>query len=649
MDNPEELIANFRDALDLCPVGHPHRSASLICLGNGVGTRFRQTGRTEDLEESISLCRDALDLLPPGHPDRSASLNNLGSGVFVRFQQTGQTKDLEESLHLFEEGASHVFSNTLSRLEVAVRWAALARSQRHASTLRAYRLALSLLESSLLLNPTVQMQHKILSGSNGYPTLVSDAASYAIENGDVAQAVEMLEQGRALIWSQMRGLRTPIDRLAEVDKDLADRFLDTSHKLESLATSSESKPINLAAQDGLTGTPQRLVDEIGVLLLSQLEGITKEIRAMSGFEDFLRPRLFSVLQEAAVEGPVIIISHSEYRSDALIVLHDRPPVSIELDSDFYHDGPLFMKDLKTALEKVQREPNGCDADIRDVLKSLWDQVVSRVVEKLDELGIEKHTRIWWCPTSLLSTLPFHAAGPIRVVEGRRQYLSDDYISSYTPTLTALINARPKPESARYNIGQPQLLVVALPDESIPLVERECRAIQKDRDFVKCLVRGQATREAVVDNFRNHNWVHFACHGRLNTKEPFLHAFQLYGKVRFTLLDIIQSNLPNAELAFLSACHSAGQTIGSAHGEVLHLAAAMQFCGFRSVIGTMWAMADDDGPFVAKKFYECMFAEEDSPEVGFKRSARALQKTIQRLRRRKGMTVERWVNFIHIGA
>ena len=29
-------------------------------------------------------------------------------------------------------------------------------------------------------------------------------------------------------------------------------------------------------------------------------------------------------------------------------------------------------------------------------------------------------------------------------------------------------------------------------------------------------------------------------------------------------------------------------------EVVHLAAALQFCGFRSVVGKMWAMEDDDG-------------------------------------------------------
>ncbi|KAH8111138.1 TPR-like protein [Phellopilus nigrolimitatus] len=636
MEDLEESIVLLRVALGLYPPGHPDRSSSLNNLA---------AGRIEDLEESIVLNRDALDLHPPGHPHRSISLSNLarasgrmedleesiilhrnalalilGGAMWTRFEKTGRVDDLEESLRIHEEGADHVFST--------VQWAAFARSQ-------TYRLAL----------PTVQMQHQLLSGRNGYPTLASDAASYAIE-------IEMLEQGRGLIWSQLRGFRTPIERLREVNKGLADRFQGASRELESLVTSSESKPITLVAQDSATGASQKLVDGMYSRkrrLASRLEEILSEIRATSGFEDFLRARRFDVLREAAVEGPVIIVSHSNYRSDALIVLHDRPPVSIELDSNFSDNCIQLFRDLKFALRKVQTEPNGCDADIRDVLESLWNWVVSRVVEKLDEFGIQKQSRIWWCPTSFLSALPFHTAGPIRVVDGIRQYLSDDYISSYTPTLTALINAREsKPGIRRHDIGRPQLFVVALP-ESIPLVEKEYRVIQEDRDFVKCLVREQATREAVIDKFRDHHWVHFACHGHLNHEEPFLHAFQLFDKDRLTLLDIIQSNLPNAEFAFLSACHSAGQVIDGAYGEVLHLAAAMQFCGFRSVIGTMWAMADDDGPFLAKEFYKRMFSEEDSPELGFRRSARALRETIQRLRKRRGVTVERWVNLIHIGA
>jgi len=43
-------------------------------------------------------------------------------------------------------------------------------------------------------------------------------------------------------------------------------------------------------------------------------------------------------------------------------------------------------------------------------------------------------------------------------------------------------------------------------------------------------------------------------------------------------------------------------------EALHLAAAMQFCGFRSVVGTMWEMTDIDGRDLARDLYESVFSD-----------------------------------------
>ncbi|KAG1742803.1 hypothetical protein EDB19DRAFT_1700425 [Suillus lakei] len=52
----------------------------------------------------------------------------------------------------------------------------------------------------------------------------------------------------------------------------------------------------------------------------------------------------------------------------------------------------------------------------------------------------------------------------------------------------------------------------------------------------------------------------------------------------TLLNIVENNAPQAEFAFLSACHTA---VGDEQtpDEVIHLAAGLQFSGFKSVIGT----------------------------------------------------------------
>ena len=82
-----------------------------------------------------------------------------------------------------------------------------------------------------------------------------------------------------------------------------------------------------------------------------------------------------------------------------------------------------------------------------------------------------------------------------------------------------------------------------------------------------------------------------------------------------------------------------------------MAAAIQFSGFRSVVGMMWQMVDEDGPFVTENFYEAMFDHNhDGPhEVGYKRAARALWKTTRKIRENENVMVDRWVNYIHIGA
>ncbi|KAF8266583.1 hypothetical protein EI94DRAFT_1584812, partial [Lactarius quietus] len=87
------------------------------------------------------------------------------------------------------------------------------------------------------------------------------------------------------------------------------------------------------------------------------------------------------------------------------------------------------------------------------------------------------------------------------------------------------------------------------------------------------------------------FVHFACHGTLEEGKPFEAGFKLHRGERLKLLEIVRSGLPTAEFAFLSACHTAEITKGSLADEGLHLAAAVQYCGFWSVIGTMWAMVD----------------------------------------------------------
>ncbi|KAI9512592.1 hypothetical protein F5148DRAFT_1162685 [Russula earlei] len=90
------------------------------------------------------------------------------------------------------------------------------------------------------------------------------------------------------------------------------------------------------------------------------------------------------------------------------------------------------------------------------------------------------------------------------------------------------------------------------------------------------------------------------------------------------------------------------TEGSIADEALHLTAAMQCCGFRSVVGTMWGMADADGPDLVETFHRSMFSNKQAGKPYHERSARALRDAVRRLRKNQ-VPLERWVNFVHYDA
>ena len=105
-----------------------------------------------------------------------------------------------------------------------------------------------------------------------------------------------------------------------------------------------------------------------------------------------------------------------------------------------------------------------------------------------------------------------------------------------------------------------------------------------------LIGVEATPTSVMEGFQEHRFAHIACRGTLEEDKPFDASFELYGE-SLTLLAIVRSRLPAAEFAFLSAYHTAALTGGSIDDEGLHLTAAVQYCGFYSVIGTLRAMVD----------------------------------------------------------
>jgi CHAT domain-containing protein len=80
---------------------------------------------------------------------------------------------------------------------------------------------------------------------------------------------------------------------------------------------------------------------------------------------------------------------------------------------------------------------------------------------------------------------------------------------------------------------------------------------------------------------------------------------------------------------------------------MHLAAGMQFAGFRGVLATMWAVNDADAARLTNKFYAALLDKKEGQGLDPQDAAMALHKAIKELRKAK-VPLHRWVPFIHIG-
>jgi len=380
--------------------------------------------------------------------------------------------------------------------------------------------------------------------------------------------------------------------------------------------------------------------------LAKRNEVISQIRALPGFEDFLKTPSFDTLRSAAARGPVIIINHCQFRCDILIVLRHSDPVHITTPNDFYSRAIELRDRLVRTRNDYPLESRQYQRALRSVLESLYELVGEPVIEELRRLKIPEQSRIWWCPTSVFCSLPLHAMGPIPSNDGISRYFSDLYIPSYTSTLSSLIAPR-KP--GKSSLEKPSVLLVASPDQDMKDAFPEIWLVRRLNDKVTTLMGNHATPPAVVESLQHHRFAHFVCHGILEREKPFQASFKLSNGLRLTLLEIVRSRLPDAEFAFLSTCHTAELTEGSIADEGLHLTVAVQYCGFRSVVGTMWAMADEDGGDLAGHFYKSMFSSNDASVPYYERSARSLRDAVRSLRRKKGLPIERWVNFVHYGA
>ena len=656
-NEPTDIEETIKYGRTLVPSSHSrHRPPTFPVndLAEFLFEAYRHTSRLDYLNEAIVTFRHVL-CVPGTNIVHFQVAKGLLDFIDERWKLFHGRQDFEEMMSLFSAQVNSGSEVAFRRFRISSWWASEARAYAHPCTSDAYENAMSLMQETLVFSPTLQSQHELLvEAFAGFEGIPLDYVSYQIETSQPTEAVRTLERGRTLLWSEMRGFRTSTDQLfAAGELDLAKKFNNINRELEAVTMSTVKLERMMLGNDETDG--DMWMDAFGDLVLQQQnlleerDALISQIQTLPSFENFLKPPLFDVLNQAASCGPVIIINQSTWRSDILILLKDSPP-SVVSTTPNLHDSAKKLKDrLLDSRNRHGLDSADYDDNLRSILADLCTLIGKPVIDRLRQLKIPEKSRIWWCPTAAFCSLPLHAMGPILSDDGGQLYFMDLYITSYTTSLSALIESR-KHNARDERFHLPSMLLVALPDPSLPTVDSEVDVIQNLGIPVTALVGEQATPANVISSLQGHQFVHFACHGVLNEGSPFEASVGLRGH-SLTLLEIVRSQLPSAEFAFLSACHAAELTDGSLEDEGLHLVAAFQFCGFRSVIGTSWAMADVDGTFMAEHVYKAIFSDtlRDRIVPYHERSAEALQYAVKKLRSKRRITLERWVNFVHYGA
>jgi hypothetical protein len=164
-------------------------------------------------------------------------------------------------------------------------------------------------------------------------------------------------------------------------------------------------------------------------------------------------------------------------------------------------------------------------------------------------------RIAWCATGPLAFLPIHVAGIYDLKDPSKTIReSDSIVSSYTPSLSALVHSRVERSQATTHTGQdrsPQILVVsqsATPRQKPrPCTTEEAEAVWcHSPSNVSHLAGGNAIMDAVLNAMQKHEWVYLVSHGTQDPLESTKSAFLLEDD-QLVLSQLIDTSFPRAEL------------------------------------------------------------------------------------------------------
>lgn len=291
----------------------PLRSWVLVAHNTAAALlrRWQAAGNRDDLEKSISLGRRILDRAGLERSPVTALL--LGSALIHHARNHGDGNDGHAGAEARTEAAAVLRALSAcaaapARMRfTAARWWATVTGRPDEETLAACRRLMELLPLVAWVGAPRTVREAALADQAG---LVSMAAQAALDAERPTDAVEFLELGRGVLWSQRLDLRTDLAEIEEVAPDLAARLAAVRQALDASAAFDEgpggSSPVGETAELA----PPEPMDPDWATALRQAREM-----AMAGDKD----RLFDFLAPLTTADDPRVAAYAEF-GRALVLL-----------------------------------------------------------------------------------------------------------------------------------------------------------------------------------------------------------------------------------------------------------------------------------------------------------------------------------------
>ncbi|EIN09272.1 hypothetical protein PUNSTDRAFT_134430 [Punctularia strigosozonata HHB-11173 SS5] len=533
--------------------------------------RFRLTRDDDDAVRSLNLLEESLRLVPAGCLDRYQCLIGVAE---LYIEGNTPYRNVPTALTHFLEALMDDRMDVRSRLQSAEGFLDIVRTHHEDVYAAPYPVPSQLLEiyvKVISLLPRIaffglDLRSRLQSLTSGQ-NIALCGASYALNQSLPEKALEILEQGRAIFWTHALRLRSPFDDVPENLRVRLSALARQLDRVDDCGRDEISQGRDSHALEKHAARRRRQSEEFATLLA--------QVRSHPGLERFMLHDEFRALAKAAERGPVVVLISSALSCHAVIIERTGGTKSIRLDgvADTWINescavwSATMAKARSSVVNRLKMAKCGTVAKTvaHNILRSMWVNIVRPVFDALElkPAAGRNRPRLWWCPTGNLTHLPIHAAG----ADG--EWCSDYVVSSYTPTLGALVAARaastpvkkrdvkalvaavPRPATGQWDVllstGEEVMAVTtALQKGTVIGVSPSAEAGVPD---------GAITAGALLDRLPSATILHLACHGHQDPQDPLKSGFVLHDET-LTIERLVPVPLPCAFLAFLSACETA---------------------------------------------------------------------------------------------